>query len=202
MLGWPRCEGGRQKSTPNDDKEYSHHPSKQEEIDITLKHRIRLVPDGRSITELFRGLGQTNPKFYKMDALSRLGYVASEMLLNSEVEERFIPRKDRAIVLFSRNGCHDCDNQYSETIRPDDYFPSPSLFVYSLPNIVAGEIAIRNQYQGEASFYLLNQPDEGLMLDIVRETLRNEVTHSVLAGWVDYTDSSHFLADLRIYTKQ
>lgn len=190
------------KRAPNDDEEHSHYLLKQENITITQKHRVRIESDGRSLTELYRELGQSYPKFYKMDALSRLGYIASEKLLNKETEERFISRKDRAIVLFSRNGCHDCDSRYFETIRVDKYFPSPSLFVYSLPNIVAGEIAIRNQYQGEASFYLLDQPDEDLMLDIIKETFQNESTHSILGGWVDYTDPSHFLADLCIYTKQ
>ena len=184
------------------DEEHLHCQLKQENITITQSHRVRIEPDGRSLTELYRELGESNPKFYKMDALSRLGYVASEMLLNKETEKRFIPREDRAIVLFSRNGCHDCDSRYFETIRVDKYFPSPSLFVYSLPNIVAGEIAIRNQYQGEASFYLLDQLDEDQMLDIVKDTFQNESTCSVLAGWVDYTDPSHFLADLCIYTKQ
>ena len=43
--------------------------------------------------------------------------------------------------------------RFQETIQhADSYYPSPALFVYTLPNIVTGEIAIRNKYYGETSF--------------------------------------------------
>ena len=42
------------------------------------------------------------PKFYKMDLLCRLGFIASELLLHSSGENRDCGRDDRAVVLFNR----------------------------------------------------------------------------------------------------
>ena len=80
----------------------------------------------------------------------------------------------------------------------DNYFPSPSVFVYTLPNIVTGEIAIRNGYHGETSFYILTQRDEQQMKDIIETAFIDKQTKSLLTGWLDYKDSEHFEADLYI----
>ena len=91
-----------------------------------------------------------------MDPLCRLGFVTSELLLDGEAE-RFTPREDRAVVLFTRSGSFASDSRYQQTIAdPADYYPSPAVFVYTLANIVTGEIAIRNRYLGETSCYLLD----------------------------------------------
>lgn len=86
-------------------------------------------------------------------------------------------------------------------VEKDNYFPSPSVFVYTLPNIVTGEIAIRNGYHGETSFYILPHKNELLMQDIIETTFMDEQTTSILTGWLDYEDSEHFEADLYIAYK-
>ena len=52
------------------------------------------------LTELYRAHVGDYPKFFKMDTLSKLGFVASELLLQAEGAERFVPREDRAVVFF------------------------------------------------------------------------------------------------------
>ncbi|MBQ7443958.1 MAG: 3-oxoacyl-ACP synthase [Bacteroidaceae bacterium] len=155
------------------------------------------------ITACYRTAAIGYPKFYKMDPLCRLGFVASELLLQTLGEERFAARDDRAIVLLSRSGCLATDRRYASTICPgDDYFPSPSLFVYTLPNIVAGEIAIRNKYHGETAMYLSEAitPEQRRheLRRIARLSLTDAATTSLLTGWVDYEDAQHFEAHLTI----
>ena len=76
--------------------------------------------------------------------------MASELLLQAEGAERFVPREDRAVVFFNRSASLQADTAYQATIQdPDNFYPSPAAFVYTLPNIVTGEIAIRNKYFGE-----------------------------------------------------
>ena len=82
-----------------------------------LKHFVIITPEtvklnGISIshteqgnallTELYRAYVGDYPKFFKMDTLCKLGFVASEMLLKDEGKERFVQREDRAIVLFNK----------------------------------------------------------------------------------------------------
>ncbi len=145
------------------------------------------------LVEAYRVLGDDYPKFFKMDALSRLGYIASELLLHGE-ENRFIPREDRAVVMFNRSGSVVTDTDYQQTLDKDNYFPSPAIFVYTLPNIVTGEISIRNKYYGESSFYVLDTWKAKEIVDVVMQSFEDRQTTSVLCGWLDAYSNDDFEA--------
>lgn len=148
------------------------------------------------LTTLYKQMIGNYPKFYKMDGLSRLGFVASEILLNAEKGET---DKERAIIFFNHSSSIASDRNYKESINDkDNYFPSPSIFVYTLPNIVTGEIAIRNHFHGETSFFILPDKDERLMEEILQASCRDDQSKSFLTGWIDYEDERHFEADLKI----
>ena len=155
------------------------------------------------LTELYRAHVGDYPKFFKMDTLSKLGFVASEMLLKDEGEERFVPREDRAVVLFNRTASLQADTNYQATIQdPENFFPSPAAFVYTLPNIVTGEIAIRNKYYGETSFIVMESCDAQIMARQLMNAFQDPMTQSILGGWLDCTDENHFEARLFLVEKQ
>lgn len=178
------------------------------------QHRVQISPtdvtvDGKRIecegtgkallTNLYKRYIGDYPRFYKMDLLSRLGFVASELLLASEGKERFGECDGRAVVLFNHSSSIHADRAYLESIRDaDNYYPSPSLFVYTLPNIVTGEIAIRNHYHGETSFYILPRRDEAIIRMVQQATFCDPDTRSMMTGWLDCEDEDHFEADLYI----
>ena len=186
-------------------------------LPLTSEHSVLLRPDavevdGRHLpidangpallTVLYRQYVGDYPKYYKMDPLSRLGFIASELLLQAEGAERFVACDYRAVIFFNHSSSICADRQYLETIAdPDNCFPSPSVFVYTLPNIVTGEIAIRNGYHGETSFYILPRRDERLMQQILQASCLDLATQSILCGWLDYEDDAHFVADLHILNK-
>ena len=147
------------------------------------------------LTDLYKRYIDNYPKFYKMDPLCRLGFVASELLLQAEGDRRDTPRNDRAIILFNRSSSIQADEAYQASIQDaEDYFPSPAAFVYTLPNIVTGEIAIRNHYQGETSFYILPERNDQLMQQILKASLGDKSTKSILGGWIDYENDENFVA--------
>lgn len=160
------------------------------------------------LTSLYKQMIGNYPKFYKMDGLSRLGFVASEILLNAEKGETDVERREeegerlleeRAIIFFNHSSSIASDRNYKESINDkDNYFPSPSIFVYTLPNIVTGEIAIRNHFHGETSFFILPDKDERMMEEILQASCRDDQSKSFLTGWIDYEDERHFEADLKI----
>lgn len=155
------------------------------------------------LTELYRAHVGDYSKFFKMDTLSKLGFVASEMLLKDEGEERFVPREDRAVVLFNRTASLQADTNYQATIQdPENFFPSPAAFVYTLPNIVTGEIAIRNKYYGETSFIVVESCDAQIMARQLMNAFQDPMTQSILGGWLDCTDENHFEARLFLIEKQ
>ena len=183
-----------------------------------LKHFVMITPEtvklngvdmshaeqgNALLTELYRAHVGDYPKFFKMDTLSKLGFVASEMLLKDEGEERFVPREDRAVVLFNRTASLLADTNYQATIQdPENFFPSPAAFVYTLPNIVTGEIAIRNKYYGETSFIVVESCDAQIMARQLMNVFQDPMTQSILGGWLDCTDENHFEARLFLVEKQ
>lgn len=192
----------------------------QQKREFTTTHTIRITPeevildqrklwggkkelgeqDGKEhhslLTTLYKQMIGNYPKFYKMDGLSRLGFVASEILLNAEKGET---DKERAIIFFNHSSSIASDRNYKESINDkNNYFPSPSIFVYTLPNIVTGEIAIRNHFHGETSFFILPDKDERMMEEILQASCRDAQSKSFLTGWIDYEDERHFEADLKI----
>ena len=194
-----------------------HQPSVDKDRNIVQTHRVKVSPrevlvDGKQLhvdmdvpdllTNLYKQHIGGYPKYYKMDALSRLGFVASELLLQSEGKERFAECSDRAVILFNHSSSIHSDEKYLKSIEDAaNYFPSPSVFVYTLPNIVTGEIAIRNVYHGETSFYILSERNEAQMTSILETAFMDGKTTSVLGGWIDYEDERHYEAELMIYNK-
>ncbi|MGN0089817.1 MAG: beta-ketoacyl synthase N-terminal-like domain-containing protein [Alloprevotella sp.] len=149
------------------------------------------------LTELYKKEVNDYPKYYKMDGLSKLAFVASELLLKAEGNKKD-HSENRSVILFNHSSSISSDLAFEVTIDSNDYFPSPSVFVYTLPNIATGEIAIRNTYYGETSFYILSHKMQEKMDEIVNSSFWDEEMQSSLCGWIDFQNDSNFEADLYI----
>lgn len=126
--------------------------------------------------------GFAYPKFYKMDHLSRLGWLASEVLLkDAKLNERYDPQ-DISIVLCNSSASLDADIHYAETMHE---IPSPALFVYTLPNIVIGEIAISNGFKGENAFFVSESFDAALLRQYVEILFTSNTVQACLCGWAE-----------------
>lgn len=162
----------------------------------------RLATEGAGkelLTYLYKTRIQDYPKFYKMDMLARLGLVASELLLQEERNEEHKPKENRAVIFFNTSSSLYADKAFLATTQDkENYYPSPSAFVYTLPNIVNGEVAIRNNIHGETAFYILPRKDEGLMDMITRATLLDGACESIICGWLECTDENDFYAEVKI----
>jgi hypothetical protein len=121
------------------------------------------------------------PKFYKMDNLSKLGFLASEILLKDEKLDTFQP-DEVAIILTNANASLDADIKYFESSKD---FASPALFVYTLPNIVIGEICIRNNFKGENSFFISEEFNAAFLEQYVIDLFKQNVVKLCICGWVD-----------------
>jgi hypothetical protein len=125
------------------------------------------------------------PKFYKMDAVSKLGFLAAELVLKVKSIEGYRPEAV-GVVLSNSSSSLDTDIIHNETIKDrNSYFPSPSVFVYTLPNIVIGEICIKNKIKGENAFLISESFNGKLMHDYVDELFNNERVEACLCGWVE-----------------
>jgi hypothetical protein len=137
------------------------------------------------LVSLYRAAGIDYRKFFKMDNLSRLGFLASEILLAGNAEEE-TAGGNMSVIFFNSSSSLDIDTVYQGSIRDaDNYYPSPSEFVYTLPNIVTGEIAIRRRTHGETAFFISETFDYGMLCERVSASF-DDTSQKSLCGWVEY----------------
>ena len=130
------------------------------------------------------------PRFYKMDRLSKSGFLAAEVLLAHRSVSTYQPDLIN-IVLSNASSSLDTDVKYLASTRN---IPSLLLFVYTLPSIVAGEICIRNRIKGENAFFISPQFDGELMEGYVASIMASQPegeAKACLAGWVEVFQEQH-----------
>jgi hypothetical protein len=133
-------------------------------------------------------LAMNYPKFYKMDQSSKLGILAAEMILKDARLKPLGSAGQIALVLANAHGSLDTDIRYYESTK---IMASPALFVYTLPNIVAGEICIRHGIKGENAFFVWPHFDATQLYQYVEMVMASEKTQVCLAGWVDVMGEHH-----------
>jgi len=112
------------------------------------------------------------------------------------------PGEEIGIILENGSSSLEYDLKHMESIRDrNNYFPSPSVFVYTIPNIMAAEIAIRHKVKGENAVFILEQFDPGFIHHYVSQLFRNQQVSCCLSGWVEcYGD--HYQAFLFIVEQE
>ncbi|MDO3625727.1 hypothetical protein [Mucilaginibacter sp. BT774] len=134
-----------------------------------------------------------------MDNLSKLGWLASEVLLMDNYQKDQYQPEEVGIVLANRNSSLDNDIKYFESAKE---IASPSLFVYTLPNIVIGEICIRNNFKGEHGFYIQETFDADFVIVQVNYLLDNNILKACICGWVDVLDQYYKAALFLVEKRQ
>lgn len=168
------------------------------EIYITASSVIskgRIIKNGVSLFEnndinapeflmaAYQHAGIKYPKFYKMDNLSKLGWLAAEALLKDSLEEGKYQPEDVAIVLMNASSSLDADLRYFESTKE---FASPALFVYTLPNIVMGEICIKHKFRGENAFFIFEAFNADFIHKYVSNGINNNILQACICGWVEF----------------
>lgn len=135
---------------------------------------------------LYRKMGLQYPKFFKMDKLCKPGILAAELLIRNTTGFGQIPGQETALILANRASSLESDRAHAATIADTaHYFPSPSVFVYTLPNIVAGEIAIRHKLTGENAFFVSEAFDAKLMYQYTSLLLGDQAASAAICGWIN-----------------
>lgn len=147
-------------------------------------------PHPESPDALYRALGFAYPKFFKMDLLCKWAWLGAEILLSipdSEPIYTGLTRSKIAVVLATGAGCLDVDKRYLATM---DGHPSPALFVYTLPNIMLGEICIRHGFTGQQLCLVQESPDDEEIYFSASDLL-GRGAEACVCGWVDATTDGY-----------
>jgi len=134
------------------------------------------------LISVYNHFGIKYPKFYKMDNLSKLGWLATELLLKDSLSADEYDPKTIGVVLTNASSSLDTDLKYYETTKK---IASPALFVYTLPNIVIGEICIRHQIKGENAFFIFDEFNAEFIEQYVGNLINYNILQSCICGWVE-----------------
>lgn len=145
---------------------------------------------------LYKKLELKYSKFYKMDVLSKLGFLSVELLLNGERIKT--ESGETAIVFANRSSSLYTDIEYQKSI---DEIPSPSVFVYTLPNIVIGEICIRHKFYGENMFFVQEKYDKKFLINYVSTLFRTTETKNAIVGWLEVDVDGNYNAEIMLCKK-
>lgn len=131
----------------------------------------------------FKSLHIDYPKFFKMDNLSKLTFLAAEVILGSLLQDE---KNGIALLFANKSASLDIDLKHQQSINDKmNYFPSPAVFVYTLPNICLGEISIRHQMNTENAFFVFEQYPDVFFENYSKTLLQNGLAKKVLCGWVE-----------------
>lgn len=140
------------------------------------------------LLSVYRHLNTEYPKFHKMDNLSKLGWLANEVLLQEGFNASKYKPGDVGIVLSNASSSLDTDIKYYETAKD---IASPALFVYTLPNIVIGEISIRHKFKGENAFFIFENFDAAFIQQYVSNLVNNDILQCCICGWVEMLEDKY-----------
>ena len=141
------------------------------------------------IRSAFKTVCAPNMKFYKMDSLSKLGYVASEVLLDGiEYGE-----EDCGLILSGVYGSLDTDIRHQQIIDTEtDASASPAVFVYTLPNVVEGEISIRYHIKGENTWFWSDDRTLSDVREYAALSMSAQDMKYCIVGHIDFLNGRYF----------
>lgn len=183
-------------------KSYCHIKSNKVTLNGTVIYQDESNTFSEFIKAVYKDQKVNYPKFFKMDNLSKLAFLTADILLKNEkinLEET----NNIAIVFSNKASSLDTDRKHQESIQnKDNYHPSPAIFVYTLPNICAGEISIKYKLYSENSFFIFDTFSASHLVAYANSLLTTNKADQVLCGWVEFDDQDHFEAFIYLVAKQ
>jgi len=170
---------------------------------LEIRHWIKIcegniVRDGEIIASqgdtapenFYRQLQCSYPKFFKMDVLCKWAWLGAEALLyeDSSFVYEGMDKNKVAVVMATAHGCLEIDKKYQQSLRT---IPSPALFVYTLSNIMLGEICIRHGFKGEQACFINDAFDSSWLQFYVADLLENRGMEACICGWADAVEDQY-----------
>ncbi len=162
---------------------------KDKEVHINGELFCQFMEEGSFLRSVYNHIGLSYPKFFKMDALSQLGFLGAEMtLMRSELET--YADDEVAVIYSNRSSSLETDHAYYNSLK-ESGIASPALFVYTLPNIEVGEICIRHKLYGENNFLITERFNAAQLLEQCEALFADNAAKAVLIGWTEVNGDEH-----------
>jgi len=142
------------------------------------------------------------PKFFKMDELCKLAFLSTELLVKDHKLGGNAEGTDTALIIANRDSSVTSDIKHLTAIQDKEtFFPSPAVFVYTLPNIMLGEVCIRHQITGENTCFLMDAFDAEFIHQYVVQLFENEDYNKCITGWINFSNENDYYSKLFLIEK-
>ena len=131
----------------------------------------------------YKDLELNYPKYHKMDSLCKLGILATCVLLKDQKVDL-----ETALVLSNASSSLDIDRKHQHAMAG---IVSPAIFVYTLPNIVLGEISIKYGLQSENAFFIEDKFNSELLTNYSEVLIASKKASSVVCGWIELKNDEY-----------
>lgn len=136
------------------------------------------------LNHAYRSAGINYAKFFKMDLLCKMGILATHFALKNN--EELLHSQGTLMLFNNKSSSLDTDKQHWKTLEDkSNYFPSPAVFVYTLPNIILGELAIRYKLYGENVFFVSEKPDFNHLCSYAKIMMNKPTANNIIFGVVE-----------------
>jgi hypothetical protein len=142
--------------------------------------------------DLYKKIDCNYPKFYKMDNICKLAFLAGELLVKRS-ELANIPPENISLIFANSGSTIDTDTKFIDSFEA---IPSPAIFVYTLPNIAIGELCIRNGWKGEGMFLVQSLFNPQELIDHAGFAFQFGFAKICILGWIDFFSFDDFQACL------
>jgi len=150
---------------------------------VAFEQQTSLFPD--FIRAAYKQLSLDDRKFYKMDDLCKLGYIATAYLMSAEEKTENYDPEEVALVFANSSSSLDSDVLHQSIINEsaNNGEASPAVFVYTLPNVVMGELCILYGIKGEIKFFVQKSYNVEVLMDYAALILNSSKLKACLVGW-------------------
>jgi hypothetical protein len=151
---------------------------------------------------IYKDLNLEYPKYFKMDSLSKLGFLSTEVLLrNYALADNYKP-EEIGIIVGNSASTYIVDSKHQASLDDkESYFPSPANFVYTLPNIMTGEICIRHKFKGENAVFISDEFDASFIFKYTKSLINDNKLKACILGYVNI-DKDNYEAFLMLTEKK
>ena len=147
-----------------------------------VSKEVPVAEDGNWTKALYSSMELSYPKFYKMDSLAKMAFLSLQ-LMEKEVALSEMETSEVALIFANSSSSQATDLKFIESYTEKGN-PSPSIFVYTLPNILTGEISIFKKWYGENIFFINENFNAEFFIDQINFYLRKG-SKACLCGWVN-----------------
>lgn len=150
------------------------------------------------LKRIFKDTDKSYSKFHKMDRICKVAYISSELLIQKSENIPLSP-ENVALVFSNSSATIETDKKFQESLSE---IPSPSIFVYTLPNIMLGEICIRNKFKGENLFFVEPRLNTEILTQNTQMLFQHSNTKMAILAWVDFYSTESYECYMALISKE